>query len=31
VLGCRQWLVLDRNTATNEAGASSPAREAAGK
>lgn len=27
VLGCRQWLVLERNTATNEAGASRPARE----
>jgi sarcosine oxidase subunit delta len=25
VLGCRQWLVLERNTATNEVGASRPA------
>jgi sarcosine oxidase subunit delta len=30
VLGCRQWLVLERNTATNEVGASRPAREVAG-
>jgi methylglutamate dehydrogenase subunit B len=29
VLGCRHWLVLERNTATNTAGASRPAREAA--
>src|SRR5262249_1721228 len=27
VLGCRQWLVLERNTATNEVGPSRPARE----
>ena len=26
VLGCRQWLVLDRNTATDEPGRSFPAR-----
>ena len=26
VLGCRQWLVLERNSATNIAGASRPAR-----
>jgi heterotetrameric sarcosine oxidase delta subunit len=31
VLGCRQWLVLERNTATNIVGASRPAREVAGK
>ena len=31
VLGCRQWLVLERNTATNIVGASRPAREIAGK
>jgi sarcosine oxidase subunit delta len=31
VLGCRQWLVLDRDTATNEVGASMPAREAVRK
>ncbi len=29
VLGCRQWLVLERNTATNEVGASRPARDKA--
>ena len=29
VLGCRQWLVLDRDTATNTVGASRPARDAA--
>lgn len=29
VLGCRQWLVLERNTATNLAGASRLAEEAA--
>jgi len=28
VLGCRQWLVLERNTATNEVGTSRLAREA---
>ena len=28
VLGCREWLVLERNTATNEVGRSHPAREA---
>jgi len=28
VLGCRQWLLLERNTATNEAGASRSARDA---
>lgn len=28
VLGCRQWLVLERNTATNAVGASRLAREA---
>jgi sarcosine oxidase subunit delta len=28
VLGCRQWLVLERDTATNEVGASIPARDA---
>ena len=27
VLGCRQWLVLERNTATNEVGTSRLARE----
>jgi methylglutamate dehydrogenase subunit B len=27
VLGCRQWLVLERNTATNIVGASKPARD----
>ena len=27
VLGCRQWLVLERNTATNVAGAARPARD----
>jgi methylglutamate dehydrogenase subunit B len=26
VLGCRQWLILGRNTATNEVGTSRPAR-----
>ena len=30
VLGCRQWLVLERNTATNEVGAP-PAREQAAR
>jgi methylglutamate dehydrogenase subunit B len=30
VLGCRQWLVLERNTATNQPGASHPARGAQG-
>jgi heterotetrameric sarcosine oxidase delta subunit len=30
VLGCRQWLVLERNTATGEVGRCQPAREAAG-
>jgi heterotetrameric sarcosine oxidase delta subunit len=29
VLGCRQWLVLERNTATNHTGASRAAREIA--
>ncbi|HEX4573018.1 MAG TPA: sarcosine oxidase subunit delta, partial [Dongiaceae bacterium] len=29
VLGCRQWLVLERNTATNEVGPSRPARDRA--
>jgi methylglutamate dehydrogenase subunit B len=29
VLGCRQWLVLERDTATNIVGASRPARDAA--
>jgi len=29
VLGCRQWLVLERNTATNEVGASRLARDRA--
>ena len=29
VLGCRQWLVLERNTATNEVGASWLARHGA--
>jgi heterotetrameric sarcosine oxidase delta subunit len=29
VLGCRQWLVLERNTATNKVGASRPARDKA--
>ena len=29
VLGCRQWLVLERNTATNEVGSSRPARDRA--
>jgi heterotetrameric sarcosine oxidase delta subunit len=28
VLGCRQWLVLERDTATNVVGASAPARSA---
>jgi methylglutamate dehydrogenase subunit B len=28
VLGCRQWLVLERDTATNEVGAACLAREA---
>jgi sarcosine oxidase subunit delta len=28
VLGCRQWLVLDRNTATNQVGRSTLARDA---
>ena len=28
VLGCRQWLVLERNSATNIAGRSRPARDA---
>src|ERR1700748_3603847 len=27
VLGCRQWLVLERNTATNQTGASRAARD----
>ena len=31
VLGCRQWLVLERDTATNTVGTSRPAREVAGK
>jgi sarcosine oxidase subunit delta len=31
VLGCRQWLVLERDTATNAVGAARPAREAASK
>jgi sarcosine oxidase subunit delta len=31
VLGCRQWLVLERDTATNTPGAARPAREAAPK
>ena len=31
VLGCRQWLVLERNTATNSVGPSRPARDVAGK
>lgn len=31
VLGCRQWLVLERNTATNVVGASRLAREAVTK
>ena len=31
VLGCRQWLVLERNTATNEVGASRLAREDVGE
>jgi sarcosine oxidase subunit delta len=31
VLGCRQWLVLERNTATNEVGTARPAREALGR
>ena len=29
LLGCRQWLVLERNTATNEVGSSRPARDRA--
>ena len=29
VLGCRQWLVLERDTATNTVGVSRPARDAA--
>ena len=31
VLGCRQWLVLDRNTATNAVGESRMPREVASK
>jgi sarcosine oxidase subunit delta len=31
VLGCRHWLVLERNTATNEVGVSLLAREAVAK
>lgn len=31
VLGCRQWLVLERNTATNAVGGSGLAREAVSK
>jgi heterotetrameric sarcosine oxidase delta subunit len=31
VLGCRQWLVLDRNTATNSVGASHVPREVGAK
>ncbi|MGH6932908.1 MAG: sarcosine oxidase subunit delta [Dongiaceae bacterium] len=30
VLGCRQWLVLERDTATNAVGALQPARDAEG-
>jgi sarcosine oxidase subunit delta len=31
VLGCRQWLVLERNTASNMVGQARPARDKAGE
>lgn len=31
VLGCREWLVVERDTATDAVGAARPAREAAGE